>query len=145
MTKQNNYFLISTSQFLGINKIPRLIYRKENGKEEFITGKIEEQISDIHELSEIAKREPQLAYSAFVYGISKRWVFVARTTPGISEQFRHLDLTVREEFIPAIIGKDHVTDTTHEMFTLPAKMGGLGITCVSETSNMYIKHVREFM
>ena len=54
------------------------------GKAEFVKSEIMELKKDVTGLSEIASSEPQLAYSAFVYGTSKRWNFLARTTPEIS-------------------------------------------------------------
>ena len=91
---------------------------------------------DIKELSAIAEREPQAAYSAFIYGTSKRWMFVARTTPNSSEVFRHLDWMINETFLPAIIGKEFITDTMKAIFSLQAKQGGLGITNMSEVADM---------
>ena len=100
--------------------------------EDFLRKKIDEWKNDINELSAIAEREPQAAYSAFVYGTSKRWMFVARTTPNSSQLFRHLDWLISETFLPAIIGKEYITDTMMAIFSLQAKQGGLGIT------NIYI-------
>lgn len=95
----------------------------EVGQMEFLRDKIEEWKDDIVSLTDIATREPQLAYSAFVYGTSKRWTFVARTTPKIAECLKPLDLLINETFMPAVIGKDHITDTMKEVFTLPTKLG----------------------
>ena len=57
----------------------------ESGLEEFVRGEMESWKEDIEGLCKIALSEPQLAYSAFLYGTSKRWNFLARTTPGVSE------------------------------------------------------------
>ena len=73
----------------------------EEGKTQFVEEKIEEWITDIQDLSEIAKREPQLAYSAYVYGLSKRWNYLCRTTPNISQQLKKLEYTVQDCFLPA--------------------------------------------
>ena len=48
--------------------------------------RIKEWIKDIDSLANIAKTEPQLAYAAYVYGMSKRWMFLSRTTPCIAEE-----------------------------------------------------------
>ena len=106
------------------------------GKEKFMKEQLEEWESDIMNLADIAKREPQHAYAAYQFGTSKRWKFVARTTPGISQQFKHLDWLTTEHFIPPIIGKDFFTENMKEVFSLPAKYGGLGITRMEETSDM---------
>ncbi len=38
------------------------------GTKEFIERKVEEWIKDVEKLSDIANREPQVAYAAFIYG-----------------------------------------------------------------------------
>ena len=87
------------------------------GKEKFMKEQLEEWESDIMNLADIAKQEPQHAYAAYQFGTSKRWKFVARTTPGISQQFKHLDWLTTEHFIPPIIGKDFFTENMKEVFS----------------------------
>ena len=53
---------------------------REEGKDKFVEEKVQEWIKDVEQLSDIAKREPQVAYSAYIYGLSKRWNYVCRTT-----------------------------------------------------------------
>ena len=108
----------------------------DEGKENFIQEKIVEWEEDIKALSIIAATEPQAAYSAFMYGTSKRWLFVARTTPKVAEGFRRLDWLINETFVPAIVGKEYITDLMKDVFTLQAKQGGLGITNMSQTAEL---------
>ena len=108
----------------------------ESGLLEFINNEIESWNADIEGLSKIASSEPQLAYSAFVFGTSRRWNFITRTTPGISELLHALEYKIKDTFIPAIVGKLFVPDYLRDIFSLPAKMGGLGITNVKETAEM---------
>ena len=75
------------------------------GKEEFISDKVTEWCKDLKQLSEIASREPQAAYSAFIYGLSKRWTYVCRTTPDISELLKPLEYSITEHFLPAILDR----------------------------------------
>ena len=104
----------------------------DSGLEEFIKGEIEEWKADITGLSEIAQAEPQLAYAAFVYGTSKRWNFVARTTPGISNLLYSLEYHIKETLIPALVNKLFIPDELRKIFALPAKMGGLSIHNITE-------------
>ncbi len=108
----------------------------EEGKAEFMKKQIQSWEDDIKSLTEIASREPQLAYSAFLFGASKRWTFVARTTPDITENLKQLDWLISESFVPALIGKEYVTDTMRDVFRLPAKLGGLGISNISQTAEL---------
>jgi hypothetical protein len=56
----------------------------------FVGEKIAEWEKDVEALAKIAESEPQLAYAAYVYGTSRRWQFVCRTTPGITEALESL-------------------------------------------------------
>ena len=58
----------------------------DQGKEAFIEDKVQEWCRDLKQLSDIASREPQIAYSAYVYGLSKRWNYVCRTTTGVADR-----------------------------------------------------------
>ncbi len=57
----------------------------EEGMSKFMDERLKEWISDIDDLAKIAKTEPQLVHAAYVYGTSKKWAFVCRTTPNVSE------------------------------------------------------------
>ena len=106
----------------------------EEGKEKYVEDKIEEWANDIEELSKIASREPQVAYAAYIYGLSKRWNYVCRTTPQISHLLKKLEYKIRESFIPALLDRVFsCTDTCRRIFALPAREGGLSIFDISES------------
>ena len=98
----------------------------DDGKAEFVKSQVEEWIINVSALAKVAKIEPQLAYAAYVYGMSKKWSFVARTTPNISEHLKKLEYHIKETLIPPIVGKEFISDDTRRIFSLPARLGGLG-------------------
>ena len=53
--------------------------------------------------------------------------FICRTTPDVNQQMRRLGHHISLTLIPAIVGKDHITDQMRHIFSMPAKYGGLGI------------------
>ena len=55
--------------------------------EQVVKTKVESWIEELRELTELAKQEPQLTYSAYTFGLCKRWIYLIRTTPNISELF----------------------------------------------------------
>ncbi|KAG1701696.1 hypothetical protein GQR58_004720 [Nymphon striatum] len=71
----------------------------KEGTTDFISAKVD---IWIEELSRIATREPQVAYAAYIYGLSKRWTYVCRTTPDISEMMKRLEhrTTLRDYQLP---------------------------------------------
>ena len=52
--------------------------------------------------------------------------YIQRTVPGIKHLFIPLEETIREKFIPAIIGR-RVSDLERRILTLPIRLGGMGI------------------
>ena len=60
-------------------------------KELWISEKVNKWITDIEELAEIAKEEPQAVYASFTKAISNRWTHIQRTVPGISHLFLPLE------------------------------------------------------
>lgn len=107
--------------------------------ESFVSDKVDRWTKELLELVDISKREPQLAYAAYIYGLSKRWLFLMRTTPNISNYIQPLESCITLHFIPTLI--DRFQPSTHRrLFSLPAKLGGLGIfdpTEVADRENEY--------
>ena len=92
----------------------------------FVSEKIAEWEKDVAALAKIAEYEPQLAYSAYIYGTSRRWQFVCRTTPGISESMKSLEVLIRNQLMPAIVGGHEISDELRMILNLPARLGGMG-------------------
>ena len=111
----------------------------ESGKAEFMKCQVDEWIRDVAALAKIAKTEPQLAYAGYVYGTSKRWSFVSRTTPNVGEHMTKLEYEIKETLIPAIVGKNYISDDTRRIFSLPARLGGLGFLDPCSVSDLEYK------
>ncbi len=47
---------------------------------------------------------------------------------------------IKETFLPAIVGKLHIPEYLRNVFSLPARMGSLGITNICETADLEYKH-----
>ena len=98
----------------------------EKYKEQYVANKIDKWIKDIEILAEIAEDEPQAAYASFTKAISHRWTYVQRTIPGIAYLFEPLERAIREKLITAIVGRK-ISDTERKIFSLPVRLGGMGI------------------
>ena len=106
----------------------------EEGKVQFIKEKVQEWVKEIEGLSSIAKKQPQLAYAAFIYGTSKRWRYIMRTTPDIAENLKLLEDNIRSTLIPTLTGHT-CTDAERDLFALPARYGGLGLIDPTEIAD----------
>src|SRR6185437_14020565 len=71
--------------------------------------------------------------------MQSQWTFLARSMPDLAELFTRLEEVIRMEFLPALLRRD-VTHIERDVLSLPARLGGLGITkpnvdCVNSHEN----------
>ena len=104
-------------------------------KEKYVKKKIDNWIKDVEQLSDIAKDEPQLAFSSFTKAICMRWCFIQRTVAHISHYFQPLEDVIREKLIPAIVGRK-VSDLERRILALPVRFGGIGILNPVDTADI---------
>ena len=110
----------------------------EEGTTNYVNAQISEWTKDIDALIEVAKYEPQLAYIAYVFGTSRRWQFLCRTTPGIAATLSKLEDQIKGKLIPAIFGERTISDDLRKVCSLPARLGGLGLlNPVEEATHEY--------
>ena len=89
-------------------------------RDEYVSKKVSKWVQDINELTNIAKDEPQAALSSYTKAISHRWTYVQRTIPNISQLFGPLEEAIRENLIPALIGRK-ISDIERRILTLPVR------------------------
>ena len=98
----------------------------EQFKKQYVENKVSKWVQDVQALAEVAGDEPQAAYSCFTKAISHRWTYVQRTIPNIAPLFQPLQNAIKNNLIPAILGRT-ITDLERKIFALPVKLGGMGI------------------
>ena len=107
-------------------------------REFYIKKKSDSYVKDVEQLADIAKDEPQLAYSAYTKALSMRWTHLQRTIPNISEYFTPLEEAICERLIPAIVGRK-LSPLERRLVAQPVRYGGLGITNPVVTSDNEFK------
>ena len=85
-------------------------------------------MKDVEHLSVIAEFQPQAAYTVFTHSLVSSWNYIMRTIPNIDSLLQPLEDAIRHVFLPALIGRQSFSDEERELFALPARLGGLGIT-----------------
>ena len=109
----------------------------EQFKDQYVIEKIDEWIDEIEVLGKIAKTEPHAAYCAFVFGLQHRYTYVLRTIPGITDHLKRLDLAIDEHFIKSLLNGYKFSELERIWFSLPARLGGLGLNIPSELAPRY--------
>ena len=98
--------------------------------------------SNLESLSVFAETEPQAAYSALTKSMQFQWNYVQRVVTGCQTLFDELELVIFEKFLPAIFGCE-VSSLERELFSLPARMGGIGVFKPNEMSEMLYNSSKE--
>ena len=89
----------------------------------------------MNKLAEIATSQLHAVYAALTHGLQSKWTYLTRTVPNISDLLEPLEYALHQKLLPALTGRDGITDTERELFALPIKFGGLGIANSTKTAN----------
>ena len=105
------------------------------GRDEFVRNKIQRWVNDVHCLSDIAITQPQAAYAAMTKSLQFEWNYLQRVVPSCEELYADLEHVLANEFLPAVFGGE-ITMAERDLFSLPARMGGLGISNPMQTAHI---------
>ena len=96
--------------------------------------KVEEWVASMQELSNIAKTQPQVAYSCYVKGFVHKFTYFMRTIPDISALLRPLDEAI-DTFVKILFNDYDFNSLERKLWSLPVRMGGMGIVIPSKISD----------
>ena len=111
-------------------------------KIEYVRNLVDEWINELKNLNKAAKVEPQLAYSAYIFGFQHKYTYFLRTLPHISTELKRLDQAIDEHFLKPILDNYEFNYSERQWYSLPARKGGLGIIIPSEVSDIYYRSSR---
>ena len=66
-----------------------------------------------------------------------KYTYLLRTIPNITRHLKKLDDAIDNHLIKQLINNHTITDTDRQWFSLPARLGGLGINIPSEIADTY--------
>ena len=118
-------------------------------KIEYITDFVNDWVSQLKLLSEIAKAYPQSTYCAFTAGFVHKFNYLIRTIPDVKTLLQPVEDVIRHHFIPALCDGRTCNDHERQLLSLPVKLGGLGIIDVTESCRIEfqqsIKHTQDLV
>ena len=89
----------------------------------FFEKKVDKWLSELSNLTEIARMEPHAAYCGFVHGFKHKLTYALRTTPGDVVLLSPLEDHIRSRFIPALTGRSAISDVERQLLVLPPTRG----------------------
>ena len=101
---------------------------------DYVRSKVKIWSSNIAHLSEIAKSQPHASFTALTHGLQSKWSYLCRVIHNIGHLLSPLDEMLRSDLLPALTGRPSTSDLECALFTLPPRLGGLGIRITSETA-----------
>ena len=102
------------------------------GAVKYVQGLVKNWLTQLEELTKIAKCEPQVAYSSFTAGFKHKVTYFMRAIPDLQEVLKPLDHFIDHSFIPAITEGHVLSPNDRKLLSLPVRLGGLGIPIFSE-------------
>ncbi len=112
-------------------------------KENYVSNLVDDWIEQLKTLSRIARVEPHLAYTAYVFGFQSKYTYFLRTIPNISSLLKRLDSAIDEYFLKPILDGHTFNYSERIWMSLPPRLGGLGIIIPSEVADTWYRNSRE--
>ena len=100
-------------------------------RDEYASGKVTDWCDELDGLSVIAKSQLQVAYTAFIHGQQGKFNYFMRTIPERHERMLKVDEKIENVLLSSPLG-EQVTKKEKLLYSLPVRMGGLGISIFSE-------------
>ena len=110
-------------------------------KFEFVSEKVKDWVDELAKLTLIARVEPHVSYAAFTHGFKHKFNYVMRTIPDISDLLEPLDEAV-DKFISTLFQSRDISRLERAIFSLPVRLGGLGIEIPSKISSVQYENSR---
>jgi hypothetical protein len=110
---------------------------EESERRAYVAVKTKEWTGLTTRMAEIAELQPQAAYTAFRLSLSAQWSYLLRVVRDAHEEMKPLETAIATKFLPALLG-GHVTEREREVFSLPARMGGMGVRDPSKETLSFV-------
>ena len=100
----------------------------------YVKQKVEQWSVELERLALVATTQPHSAFAAFTHGFTSKWTHLARTIPNISHLLQPLEDIISTRLIPALSGRQAPNNLERNLLSLPARLGGIGLTNPTEVS-----------
>lgn len=109
----------------------------------FISSKVQVWVEEVERLSLFAESQPHAAYGALTHGLTSKWTYLCRTTPNIATLLAPLDEVIESKLLPNLTGRDPPCEQERSLLALPARLGGLDIRFLADSSQDHYLASRE--
>ena len=98
-------------------------------RDEWLSECLSDWESGVLDLTAVASNFPQTAYAGLQKSLQHEWGFLQRVLPGIGDQFKSIEESIRDFFVPALFGEStfNEDDYRRNLTALPVKFSDLSI------------------
>eukprot|EP00978_Attheya_sp_CCMP212_P001429 scaffold3002_cov64-Attheya_sp.AAC.2 len=96
-------------------------------QEEWVRDKTDAWATAVTTLAKVCKCYPQLAYAGLQKSLQQVWQFLQRVTDGISTEFESVESSLKNDFLPALLGQSKIGQPLRDLLALPVKHAGIAI------------------
>ena len=111
------------------------------GTRDFAMNNVQDNVAnwqaEIGKLSLFARFEPHTAYSSFTHGLMNQWTFLLRSIKGIDHIMQPVEDAIHVRLLPAITGREALTDHERDLLALPTRFGSIGERSPTMQANEY--------
>ena len=100
-----------------------------------ICAEIQERCRQVENLAMFANFQPHAAFSTFAHCVVSECMSFMRMVPLSSDQWKPLEDVIHHQFIPAVTGRDTITEEEGCLSSLPIRDGGMDIPIPHPTSS----------
>ena len=136
LVKEDGKLFESTKININVNGKQHLgaVIGSQEYNNEYVITKTDQIANKLNNICEIAKLEPQSAYSCFANSFKHKLNDTMRKIPDISHLLKPIDIIILTKSIPAITDGIKINRTQRKLLSLPATYGGLAISIFAEIS-----------
>ena len=97
-------------------------------------------MNNLVKLSKVAESQPQADFAALSKSMQFEWSYLQRILPSCEEAFTPIWNTLYQYFWPAIF-EGTISDLEKQLFSIPARLGGMGVRNPIKTAKIAYKRV----
>eukprot|EP00978_Attheya_sp_CCMP212_P005533 scaffold12431_cov57-Attheya_sp.AAC.8 len=96
-------------------------------QEEWVRGKTDAWATAVTTIAKVCQHYPQLAYAGLQKSLQQEWQFLQRVTDGISTEFESVKSSLKDDFLPGLLGQSKIGQPLRDLLALPVKHTGIAI------------------
>lgn len=116
-----NVKIVHSHRFLGG------VIGSPSQKKEYVRKKVQQWLEYTEKFAVAAQKSPQAVHTVFTKSLQFEWAFTQRVVEGFTDEYRPLWEAILHRLMPAITGRE-VREAEGDLMSLPARLGGLGIS-----------------